>query len=77
MDINAEVRARMRLPTPSMAREVRRAAGLSQGRIAKELGVTRITVSRWESGTRAPRGELLVSYVDLLDQLSDLTRSAS
>ena len=50
-----------------MARELRREAGLSQGQIARELGVTGMTVSRWESGQRTPRGELLVAYVELLD----------
>lgn len=33
---------------------VRRALGLSQGDVAQVLGVTSITVSRWETGTQAP-----------------------
>ena len=77
MSIATEVVARRRLPAPAMAREIRLAAGVSQGRMAKELGVTSITVSRWEAGSRVPRGELLVRYVALLDELSSLTRSAS
>lgn len=76
MSIAAEVTARRRLPAPAMAREIRRAAGVSQGRMGQELGVTSITVSRWESGLRTPRGEHLVAYVELLDQLAELTRSA-
>lgn len=77
MSITEEVKARRRLPAPAMAREIRRAARVSQGRIAQELGVTSITVSRWEAGTRVPRGPLLVAYVELLDSLAELTRDAS
>lgn len=73
MSIAQEVRARRRLPAPAMAREVRRAAGISQARIAQELGVTPMTVSRWESGSRSPRGEMLVAYVELLDLLREST----
>lgn len=69
MSISTEVRAKRRMPSPTMARELRRAAGLSQGRLAKELGVTRVTVARWELGTRSPRGELLIAYVELLDTI--------
>lgn len=77
IDIATEVRARRRLPTPSMRRAIRESAGVSQLRVASSLGVTRMTVSRWESGIREPRGEHLVSYVALLDELVDLTRDAS
>jgi DNA-binding transcriptional regulator YiaG len=77
MTIAMEVRARRRLPSPAKAREIRLAAGVSQGRIAAELGVATITVSRWETGSRAPKGQLLVAYVGLLDHLAELTRSAS
>ncbi len=77
MDLAVEIRARRRLPSPAMARELRKAAGVSQLRVAQELGVTRMTISRWETGDRVPRGALLVRYVALLDQLTELTRSAS
>lgn len=69
MTIATEIRARRRLPTPAMARELRLAAGLSQARVARELGVTSVTVSRWEAGDRTPRGDLLVAYADLLDTI--------
>ncbi|EWT05051.1 hypothetical protein N864_07620 [Intrasporangium chromatireducens Q5-1] len=71
MTLITEVKARRRLPSPSLARELRRSAGLSQARIAKELGVTRVTVARWESGTRSPRGSLMVAYVELLEDLRE------
>lgn len=73
MSITREVHARLRLPSPAMAREIRRAAGVSQMRLAHELGVTGVTVGRWESGSRSPRGDLLVAYVDLLDELATAT----
>ena len=69
MSLIDEVKARRGLPTPALAREVRRAAGVSQERIARELGVARVTVARWECGIRTPRGELLVAYASLLSEL--------
>jgi DNA-binding transcriptional regulator YiaG len=69
--ISDEVLAQRRLPMPAMARQLRLDAGLSQGRLARELNVTRVTVARWEAGTRHPRGELLVAYVRLLDSIRE------
>lgn len=77
MDIATEVRARRRLPAPPMRRAIRESAGVSQLRVAGQVGVTRMTVSRWESGVREPRGDHLLSYVALLDELVELTRDAS
>lgn len=65
----AEVTARRSLPPPSTRRALRLAAGLSYGRIAQELGVSDSTVRRWELGLFEPRGESLLAYVELLDQL--------
>jgi DNA-binding transcriptional regulator YiaG len=64
-----EVRRIRRLPSPPMAREIRRAAAVSQSRLAAELGVHRVTVTRWELGTRAPRGEVRLAYAALLEDL--------
>lgn len=69
----AEVRAARRLPPPRLAREIRAAAGVSQARLASELGVQRVTVARWESGSRRPRGALLIRYLDLLEQLQQVS----
>ncbi len=66
----AEVRAARQLPAPALAREIRRAAGVSRDRLAAELGVHPVTVTRWESGTRHPRGTLRVAYAQLLGQLA-------
>jgi DNA-binding transcriptional regulator YiaG len=37
----------------------RTALGLSQAALARELGVDRATVHRWEAGTSRPRGAAL------------------
>lgn len=63
-----QVRARRVL---RIAKAIRTAAGVSQGDVARELNVNRVTVARWEDGKRTPRGELLSAYVDLLNQLSN------
>ena len=64
-----EVRKARRLPPPLMARGIRRAAGVSQTRLAEALGVHRVTVTRWELGARAPRGAIRLAYAALLDEL--------
>jgi transcriptional regulator with XRE-family HTH domain len=64
-----EIRQARRLPPPPLAKAIREAAGVSQQRLADELGVHRVSVARWELGLRRPRGRLLVAYIDLLDAL--------
>jgi transcriptional regulator with XRE-family HTH domain len=64
-----EVRRARRLPPPPLARAIRVAADVSQERMAGALGVHRVTLARWETGRRRPRGELLDAYVALLDEL--------
>jgi transcriptional regulator with XRE-family HTH domain len=67
--------ARQELPTHVERRRRRLAAGLSLQHIADSLGVSRVTVSRWErplaAGGREPRGEHLVAYTKVLTQISD------
>ncbi len=69
MKLLHEVRASRQLPAPDDARAIRERAGVSQTRLAEELGVHRITVGRWETGTREPRGALRVAYARLLLRL--------
>lgn len=57
------------LPPPNTARMIRVAADVSQERLARELGVHRMTVHRWESGERKPRGLHRLLYAQLPDQL--------
>lgn len=66
----AEVRLSHGLPAPALAREIRRAAGVSRDRLALELGVHPVSVARWERGTRRPRGELRLAYALLLNDLA-------
>ena len=71
-----EVRASLSLPGPDVARQIREAAGVSQARLAGELGVHELTVQRWEAGTRTPHGELRLAYGRLLAGLDQVTRSS-
>lgn len=38
--------------TPTGLKRIRRELGLTQARLAKEIGVDRVTVARWEMGAR-------------------------
>jgi len=69
-----EVRQARRLPPPQLAKAIREAAGVSQQRLADELGVHRVSVARWELGQRRPRGQLLTAYTALLDALRQETQ---
>lgn len=69
LDLLEEVRQARQLPERHAARLIRVMAGVSQTRLAAELGVHRNTVIRWESGERKPRGALRQDYASLLDEL--------
>jgi DNA-binding transcriptional regulator YiaG len=69
-----QARAARRLPSPAGAKAIRLGVGVTQQQLADELGVDRVTVARWESGERTPRGELRLRYVALLEKLSELLR---
>jgi len=58
-----------RLPAPDYARVIRQQCELTQAQIAQEVGVSRPTISRWESGLRRPCGEQRIAYVELLGEL--------
>jgi DNA-binding transcriptional regulator YiaG len=64
-----EVRRAKTLPPPPVAKAIRRSAGVTQARLGLELGVHRMTVGKWESGERSPRGRLRTAYADLLAEL--------
>lgn len=70
LDVVEEVRLTTKMPTPKMARALREAAGLSQGRIADALGVSRVAVGRWEGGLRKPRAKNRRAYAALLAALA-------
>ena len=50
--------------------EVREAAGLTQGELARALDVAPATVSRWEAGQRLPSGQA-IRYARLLRVLAE------
>lgn len=58
-----------RPPPPAVAREIRRAAGVTQAELAAIVGVTRVTVARWERGTRRPHGPKAAAYAVALREL--------
>jgi DNA-binding transcriptional regulator YiaG len=68
MTLIDEVRSR-RLPPSGVRRAIRLAAGVSQVRMASELGVHRLTFVRWETGVHEPRGESRERYARLLAEL--------
>jgi DNA-binding transcriptional regulator YiaG len=47
--------------------QIREDAGLSQGDLARALGVSQSSVSRWESGEAYPRARRAVALLELLD----------
>jgi DNA-binding transcriptional regulator YiaG len=48
-----------RLPEPALRRLIRKAAAVSLAEVAGELGVTSVTVLRWERGDSDPRRDRL------------------
>ena len=40
--------------SPTKLRKLRKRVGLSQEELARRLGVARVTVTRWENGSRRP-----------------------
>jgi DNA-binding XRE family transcriptional regulator len=71
-----EVRERARerglpLPPPQVRRAIRIASGLTQDDAAEVVGITRPAFTRWENGTREPRGRWRMAYRELLERLHD------
>ena len=61
-----------RLPSPSVARELRKDSGLSQSEMASLAGVTRQSIWAWESGLAEPRGSNRQRYAEVLTELKRL-----
>lgn len=72
----AEAQARRRLPPPERRRAIRVATKTSLGAIGRDVGVSRQAVTLWERGECEPRGERLVRYVELLEELGALLEEA-
>jgi DNA-binding XRE family transcriptional regulator len=60
------VAERGRLSLGERVREVRTAAGMTQGQLASAAGVSRLTVVRLESGEQSPRYDTLVAIAEAL-----------
>ena len=67
------VRATGKLPAPRRRRQIREAAQVSQRELAAALGVSVMTLNRWERGLARPRGKNAAAYASLLEQLEDAT----
>jgi DNA-binding XRE family transcriptional regulator len=64
-----EVRANRRMPAAETARMIRRAAHVTQARMAREIGVDRITLHRWEVGQAKPTSTHRARWAALLEEL--------
>ena len=60
---------------PRRVRAVRKALGFSQGRFADELGVTLLTVHRWEAGKAAPHRASLRRLAELEERVAAAART--
>jgi transcriptional regulator with XRE-family HTH domain len=67
------LRAKRELPSPAMRRAIREAAGATQQQVADEIEVRRVSIGRYESGEREPRGEQLLAYVAVLNRLREIS----
>lgn len=55
---------------PVEVKRLRKRLGLSQARLAKQLGVNRVAVAFWEGGTRQP-SRMAVHFMRLLASLHE------
>jgi len=69
VDLIEELRLERSLPSPRAARCIREMVGVSQARMARELGVHRTSVTKWELGVRRPHGAQAEAYRMLLESL--------
>ncbi len=60
---------RLALPPINVRRAIRVAAGVTQGEVGALVGVTKVSICRYEAGKREPRGERRVRYVEALEAL--------
>jgi transcriptional regulator with XRE-family HTH domain len=74
MALRDEIRLR-RLPPPPVARAIRIASNITQQTLADEIHVHRVTLARWELGTRRPRGYARQRYAEALSFLEREVRA--
>lgn len=61
------------LPEPAERVRIRRAAHVTLREFARALGVSPMTVSRWEAGESMPRLDQAARYARLLNEVSSAT----
>jgi DNA-binding transcriptional regulator YiaG len=59
-----------RLVESGAARAIRESSGLSLSEAAAGARVNRVTIHRWEQGSRRPHGDAALRYLALLERLS-------
>ncbi|HEX4519216.1 MAG TPA: helix-turn-helix transcriptional regulator [Gaiellaceae bacterium] len=69
----AVAHARRLLPEPAAARRIRLAARVTLDEVARVVGVTKSTVSRYEHGLRMPTDEHAAAWRTALEQLAQIT----
>ncbi len=57
------------LPDAETRRLARQRSGLTQADLARLLGVSRPALTRWENGSRLPRGKNRAAYARVLGRL--------
>ncbi|MFC9914493.1 telomere-associated protein Tap [Streptomyces sp. NPDC059862] len=65
--VDALLEEEPQLPSPAERARLREAAGITQARMAKALGVTEQTVKNWENGRSEPKAPRLEAYQRLLN----------
>lgn len=55
------------------AKAIREASRISLREVAAEVGVSQVTVYRWETARTTPSGDEAMRYLTLLDELSGVT----
>jgi DNA-binding transcriptional regulator YiaG len=79
MDAVEEVLATARLNRLCQSGEARRRREenhVSQAALGRAVGVSDVTILRWERGERTPTGPEAWAYLDLLDRLATVRASA-
>jgi DNA-binding transcriptional regulator YiaG len=73
-ELEQQVRAGRALPPLALRKAIREAAGVTQAALAVDIGVHRITVVRWESGDREPKGIYRARYATALREIEESLR---
>jgi DNA-binding transcriptional regulator YiaG len=65
------------LPSPAERAHIRRAAHVTLREFGRALGVSPMTVSRWETGESMPRLDQAARYARLLSEVSSATAAGA